>query len=300
MEDLPFRRDLTLNKKILLGNELEASGFSIQNCQQTKAFSDLSVPFLIDTAFERHKGGEYDKWIFSHDSTVTKKDLTGVEVISPISILNTPFLIELEKICLFLKNHGAFIDQFCSNHIHFDFRVFHKNINALKKFILIMSYYEPEWNRFFAGEFQELRIGTNYYARNITKRLYQLDKLHDLFAIDSLILFLNELKKLGRYHTVNCTSASETKKISRNTIEERSPNGSLNPVILENNIYFLLKTVEYCLENDEWQNLYQEWLLLQGEENRSPSLSKSRKLSRTIFQDKEDLRYFDWQYEKHF
>jgi hypothetical protein len=299
MENLPFRHDLKLQKKILLGTEIEAEGFNVLESEQNHLFSQLQVPFQIDTTFESHKGGTYEKWIFSHDSTVTRQNNKGVEVISPISYLNPSFLDELEKICAFLETNGAYISEQCSAHIHFDFRLFLKNIDALKKFILIMSYYEPECNRFFAGEEETIRpLGSGFYAKDTTKKLYLLEQLYQIFAIDNLNEFLSKLKRIGRYHNLNFMNANIYRKISRNTIELRSPNGSLNPVILENNIYFLLKIVEYCLVNSEWHNLYYKWYELQGNENRIPEISKARKLSRTILTDKTDLRYFDWQYEK--
>lgn len=225
----------------------------------------------------------------------------GVEVISPISLLNPIFLNELEIVCQFLKEHEGYIDECCSAHIHFDFRIFHKHLDALKKFILIMAYYEPELNRFFAGEQEEIRImGIIGFSKSINKVLQYLDSKQHLFEKNNLSEFLEKAKVLNRFYALNFSNAKLINILSRNTVELRSPNGSLNPVILENNIYTLLKIVEYSLYNSEWKSLYAKWKYLQNERNRKPDQGQARTLSRTIFQGKEDLKYFDWQYEKHF
>ena len=160
-----------------------------------------------------------------------------------------------------------------------------------------MSYYEPELNRFFAGEQETLREGANIYARNITRSLYNLEKYYEIFQLEEE-LFINRIKDLGRNYSLNFAHASILKTQNRNTVELRSPNGSLNPVVLENNIYTLLKIVEYCFCNSDWHDLYFQWKELEGQGNRLPELAKARTLSRTIFTSKEDLKYFDWQYEK--
>ena len=300
MEQLPYRKNLDIKKNIFLGTELEVAGFNVLKQYTLNNFQKLHVPYQIDTKYSEHKGGDYTKWLFTHDSTIMQNQ-KGVEVISPISLLNPIFLNELEIVCQFLKKYEGYIDECCSAHIHFDFRIFHKHLDALKKFILIMAYYEPELNRFFAGEQEEIRLmGERGFAQSINKILSILDSRNCIFEKNDFEEFIEEIKELNRFYALNFSNAKLINILSRNTVELRSPNGSLNPVILENNIYTFLKIVEYSLYNSEWQPLYAKWKYLQNERNRKPDQGRARTLSRTIFQEKEDLKYFDWQYEKHF
>ncbi len=297
MYDLNYRRDLNINKKIFLGTEIEVAGFEILKRYLKRDFKNFPFPYKIDTKHESHKGSDYSKWIFTYDSSIMQNK-KGAEVISPISLLNPQLLNELYTVCEFLKKYGGYINEYCAAHIHVDFQIFHNNLNALKKFILIMSYFEPELNRFFAGEQEAIRKNAFVYARNITRFLNSLDYRNQLFEINDETAFVKEMNALDRTRLLNFSHASMLKILTRNTVELRSPNGSLNPVILENNIYTLLKIIEYCFYDNEWKNLYYKWKELNGNENRQPDNQKARVLSRTIFSSKEDIKYFDWQYEK--
>lgn len=298
MEDLLFRRNLQLQYHIPFGTELEITHFNILKNLEQNNFAKLHIPHQVDIQFKEQRKKEYSSWIFTYDPTVTKKGVGG-EVISPVSILAPSFLNDLEKLCTFLKTYGAKIDESCSAHIHINFNAFlNKNIDCFKKFILILSYYEAELNRFFAGEEQDIRsLAALNYAKSITDKLYFLDK-KGLFTIQNWITFLEELKKMKKYVALNVQYAKVSNEQNRNTVEFRTPNASLNPVILENNIYFLLKIVEYCFNQSDWQDLYNKWKYEQLKPHREPEPQKVRTLSRTILTDKEDLKYFDWQYEQ--
>lgn len=297
--ELPVRFEFPLHHQIPFGTELEVAGFDILKQYQKNSFRELDVNYQINTRYEENKISDYHKWLFTHDSSIMQ-NTRGVEVISPISLLNQKFILELMKLCNFLTKYDGFITEECSQHIHVGFHIF-PNLDSVKTFFLLYSLTEPELNRFFAGEQETLRAPAEFcFAQNITKLLHKIDKVTKLFQENDPAMFIQRLHIMEKRYALNGRNIKSFSRENRNTIELRSPNGSLNPIILENNVYFLLKMIEYCIENPKWQNLYEVWKLQDEEKNRLPDQNTALKLSRMILKDRTDLKYFDWQYEKHF
>lgn len=293
---LEKKRFSSLQKQIPFGTELEIAGFDILLNQQD--FPNLKIPYQIDLKHESNKKSDYKTWLFTQDSTIMKMS-KGVEVISPISYLDYHFLTNLFQICNFIEQRGGYVDDNCAFHIHVGFPIFRFNLEALKKLILLMAYYEPELNRFFAGsEFHIRLLGRNFWARNITPVLLNLEKGYNLFHLENYHQFCHMIKGIDKTYALNFKNISLEDVILRNTIELRNPNASLSPFILSNNIYTFLKMVEYCFRNPNWKYIYYQFMEVANEKTRVPEPNKALELAVKIFQKKKDIQYFRMQYEK--
>jgi len=295
---LEYRRQLNIQKLFPLGTELEVAGFNILESYQKNVFQKFPYPYLIDTNYQSHRHSDYQKWLFTYDSSIMQNK-KGVELISPISKLDPSFLNALEIVTTFLKEHHGYIDSNCAQHIHYSFLVFYHHLEALKRFLLLVSYYEPEIQIFLAGEASTLRPKAEIYAGSITQALRNLHFQYQLFQESNWEQFIAKLNLLNRSYGLNFREAKTDTSWLRNTVEIRYPNGSLNPIILENNIYFIYKLIECSFQNINNQELL-EWWLVETETPRLPSPEKAYELSKMLCQSKEDFAYFDWQYSKRF
>lgn len=174
----------------------------------------------------------------------------GWEFVSPILYDNFTTWQEVKQVCSYLKGFCT-INSFCGGHIHYGAQVFQNNYKYLLNFIFIWMAYEDIIYRFGNGEMINTRQEANLYAIPVINRFKDIIINNGLpknvrsllknFKTVSLELGLNFYNYFAYY-----TYKTNTK----NTIEVRSPNGTLEETIWQNNINFFGKMIQKALSDD--------------------------------------------------
>ena len=157
---------------------------------------------------------------------------------------------EIKQTCEYLKLFCD-INSRCGGHIHFGADLFDDNDYYIKNLIYLWMAYEDIIYRFGNGEMINTRFSAYRYARPVVN-IFDYFILHDeLFA--DIDRFLEVFKNLTRNLGLNFNNYSlyHTNDIlDKNTIEVRTPNGSLEEVIWQNNVRFFGKLFEAATNND--------------------------------------------------
>lgn len=274
-------------------------------------FSD-AVTFGLELEFEKVKQGINKRiimeriakkdWKMDDDSTLDR----GAEILSPILKDNVKTWQDLNHVCKVLKEVSEIYNN-AGSHIHIGTQTLGEEREHWLNFLKLWSVYENIIFRFSYGEYLTFRPSIEKYAEMISKRFwntYEEAKQDDL----TLYRIINNLNT-SRYRTVNFANVdiyNLNETVEMNTIEFRCPNGTLSPVIWQNNVNLFVNLLTYSkskqfnddivqkrrIENlDKYAklNLYSEIFLEQ-----------SLELADEIFSTNLDKIYFLKQYLKSF
>ena len=286
---LKYRDKLDLPKFVTFGVEIE---FEDANTESVQHRLYLDFP----------------EWKFDCDPSVTTLDLNdeslGGEVISPV-LKDNPFnWQEIFKVCSFLDRCGASITDLSGGHIHFGTQVLGYNKKHWLNLIKLWIIYEPLIYRFSFGE----RLGPR---AGIFKTAIQLDKvlLKNLSSFENSADLYELLKYFpsDKYYSFNtcCVKPNKRGITEGNTVEVRCPNGTINPVIWQNNINFFAKLFLYCSGNNfdsEFINYKLDYLkdgMIHYDYN-DIYIDEALELSDLVFSNELDKLYFLKQYLKDF
>jgi len=226
---LEYRQELNVAKNLTFGTEIE---FIQEPVSAT--FNWILEIIMADQT-------NVDGYTCTTDGSLS---VGGLEVQSPIMNNTTNTWIEFEKILDFLQAIGS-IDETCSAHIHIGTTALNNDLQVWRNFFLLWSTYEKIIIRFFDGEFIRHR---DLYFQNDRPMSQKMWEVYNLInpqtnQIDDMV----NLVCSSRYQAVNFQNITDfNEQALKNTIEFRSPNGSLNPIIWQNNINLLLNLLEYC------------------------------------------------------
>lgn len=199
---IKYRYRLGINKKITFGVEIEFDDY--ENYLDTYYFLEDNNIFYN---------------IFEEQS------VKGFEINSCILIDTINDWIDLRKICQFLRKNKATTNKGnAGGHIHVGLQIF-KNEENFDKFLKCYMLYEDILNRFFCGEYINIRKNAKYYAALCKNNVYNSETY-------------SERKKALYLDKINFKRFKE-----RNTIEFRRPNGTLNEIIWQNNINAIIKMI---------------------------------------------------------
>ena len=226
---LTLRNELKIDKNITFGLEIEVEKPVINNIKQSFEENDLDK-----------------KWTL-------KKDLSlagGIEAISPKLIDTKHNWQELKKICDILEKYSI-IGNRCGGHIHVGIQALGTKKQTWINFINLWSTYENIIYRFVYGEYLNARYAMNKYASPIAlelkedyKKIKRLEKKLDTKDIINMIS-----KRRGQavnFLNINLDEKNKQKeKYYNNTIEFRCPNGTINPVIWQNNTNLFINLLNY-------------------------------------------------------
>ena len=182
----------------------------------------------------------------------------GSEIISPILNDSMDSWIDLRSVCDIVRNNAYILDN-SSGHIHIGTHILGNNPKYWRNFAILWATYENVIFRFLYGEYASGRSCILKYASPISKDFIdKLDRIEDrakmINANPMFRLFDNgeEPEKIRRRKSVNFTNVSRLQPYiydwvyEMNTVEFRSPNGTLNPVIWQNNVNLITKLILYC------------------------------------------------------
>ena len=264
--DLELRNSLNFNNNVTFGIEIESE------------FADVDkINFLVNANnLDR-------KWLLKDDFSLDR----GIEIASPILKDEKKSYEEIKTICNIFKKYSM-IGANCGGHIHIGSQIL-ENEENLKKLINFWTLYEHIIYRFTNGEYLNARPSLNIYAaplryvclpNNFTYNKY------NVAMVDSAIRICN-------------ISSYNTQKL-RNTIEFRSPNGTLNEVIWQNNINLFVKMIEKIknIDIDELYYKYYDCFSISTNEYNKIYFKDAINFTDIVFDNLTDKIYFLSQYFK--
>lgn len=208
--NLELRDNLNLNKNITFGIEIESEFADITNIE-----NEIELDGLKNT------------WQLKDDYTLDN----GIEISSPILKDDSRAYKEIELVCNIFKKYSK-IGVHSGGHIHIGSQILESEHNILA-LVNFWSLFEHVIYRFTNGEYLNIRPSADLYATPLRclslPSPYNFSKYNNVM-VDSCIRLCN-------------ISSFKNKKI-RNTIEFRSPNGTFEPVIWQNNLNLFTKMIE--------------------------------------------------------
>ena len=169
-------------------------------------------------------------WYVQGDATLIR----GAEISSPILTDKSYDWDNLKQVCGIVSQYAS-IGKNSGGHIHIGTQVLGNKTKNWLNFIKIWSVYENIIYRFVYGEFLNARTSMRGYAEPILR--------------ESSTISLEDIKTIlphYRYQAVSFGNVSNFETIkNRNTIEFRCPNGTLNPIIWQNNVNFFVNLLLY-------------------------------------------------------
>lgn len=273
--EIKYKDNLDLPKNVLFGLEIEYEGLK-------------QIKFALP-----------NKWINKKEDTIPD----GGEINSNPMVDSLDTWNNLKYVLENLKKENAKIYDAASGHIHFDSRILGSDFDAWIRLIKLWIMYEPIIYRFSSGEKDKLRKLCMKYAFYLRYSL--LDKYDDLMccvSYDELISYLNNVCR--RCYGLCLYNVDRYK--DKNTIEVRCPNGSLEPIIWQNNVDFFanfflaIKNKEIDEELFKYRTKTFNEKIRYGKTYLNEDVNLAVELSDFIFSDEEKKMDFLKQYTKIF
>ena len=243
-------------------------------------------------------------WDLKLDGTLDN----GGEITSDILFDTKENWDELKRICFIVKEN-AMIGKNSGAHIHIGTQVLGDKDESWKNFLSLWEAYENIIYRFSYGEYLNARDGMLLYSKTISKKINELYKKinkKDITKEDIIKYF-----KSDRNQAVNFENVVEFYGISYfNTIEFRCPNGTLNPVIWQNNVNLFVNLLKYSKSDKYNADIVKRRRIINGDKfiNCNPRttlelysniyLEQALELCDMIFNNNLDKIYFLRQYLK--
>lgn len=225
---LSLRDNVGIDKDITFGMELE--------------FEQVNREHVVDDLVHHNLNEE---WKVKGDGSLDH----GGEIASPILKDFKVNWEKLAKVCSIVSHH-AVIGEKAGGHIHIGTPTIGGEPSSWINFLKIWSIYENIIFRFVYGEYLTGREGINKYAvpmSNSFMRVATLFEGENEYNIFQLLSSLNREK----YQAVNLNHVgSFDREYNKNTIEFRCPNGTLDPVIWQNNLNLFVKLLLCCKNNN--------------------------------------------------
>lgn len=220
---LQLRTTLNFTPDITFGLEIEA-----EDTSQVQIYDQLKLHNLWGT------------WDLKNDASLE----FGVEINSPVLTDTPKNWQELDQICAILRPLSI-INNNCGGHIHIGTQILGEKTTSWLQFIILWSTYENIIFRFLYGEYLTARTSLHQYAPPLAKTLTRDYKfLKRIWHLHPKTI----IKKVD--HTKNqAINFSYIDKLTEedycNTIEFRAPNGTLDPIIWQNNVNLLVSILNY-------------------------------------------------------
>lgn len=223
---LSYRNKLKLDERLQFGVEIEFDGFPME---MVNSFLYIVSP----------------EW-----KVVPERSLAeGGEVVSPILHNNENSWEYLNEVCSFLSIAGAKDDELTGAHVHAGADMLGYNTRAWKNLGKLIMAYENIIFRFSSGDYLISRESVLKYAKPMAiqfKEIYDLykDKCDNTYDLSYYLT-------CERHKSVNFAKMFKNMNVDNSfkqdsTIEFRCPNGSLNPIIWQNNVNMFVKLLYYA------------------------------------------------------
>lgn len=254
--------------------------------------------------YELKKSGFIDKgWSVKPEQIIqeeTRQEYKG-EINSPVLSNKLEDLNSLKEVLKIVKSLKAKSDYNCASHIHFDAeRLSYDNVYYLQNLMLLFMAYEDILYKYSAGEMNNIRP----YAWNCAKPLMlELNgEVEDYFYNDiDYIDFYYYIEQSKRDVSLNLINLRHS---GLQTVEFRTPNGTLNDFIWQNNIntFGLMIDCAIRMSDETRQYLYKEIKRKQiiGFDDEFININKAKEFTNLISVSETDEINFLKQYQKRF
>jgi len=227
MSPLQMRQELGLPKETSFGMEIEFEDAIRRHVSSSMSSQpNLEWEMQSDGSVAGEKGGE----------------ITGGEIVSPVLKDEPKSYEDLSKICEILKTYRAKAGNRAGGHIHIGSQIIGEDYDALSNFLKTWTAFERVMYRFAYGD----KIGPRKnitYAGPIGNEL-----IHIINALGKGIDDYPKLRKNlpnDRYIAVNFKNFWNDYR-RKDTIEFRCPNGTINPIVWQNNLNVFVKMLDRC------------------------------------------------------
>ena len=133
-------------------------------------------------------------------------------------------------------------------HVHADMSLLENNPEYLETLLKIFCIYEHIIFRFSFGEEDRSNINIASYSREISNRLYNY--LRKTGKINNFYKCLSELRELFNCKSYAINFHQKDLNCKSDTIEIRPFNSSFNPIIIQNDINFVLSMINNIISNN--------------------------------------------------
>ena len=273
--EFDYKDKLNLPKNVLFGLEIEYENLKKIN---------FSLP---------------SNWINKEENTITD----GGEINSNPLIDSKDTWNKLKSVLESLEKEGAKMYDTAAGHIHFDSSILNRNFNTWLKLIKAWIMYEPIIYKFSTGERKDLRSFYKSYAFYL--RYLLLNNLVNFDCMYDSEELINKLNNVCSRDYGLCLSNVD-RNSNKNTIEVRCPNGSLNPIIWQNNVNFfanfLLSINQKEIDEELFKYRKEKYFLEHryGRDYLKEDINLALELSDFVFLDDESKINFLKQYTKRF
>ncbi len=223
---LELRNRLGVDKSVTFGLEIESE--SANKSQIKKLITEMDIENV---------------WCVGSDLSLND----GIEVKTGIMTDEEETWKDVKQVCLIMDKNSK-IGNNAGGHVHIGSQILGDDTNAWINFIRFWGVYENIIFRFSSGEFLTHRPHEERYSKPIAKEF--LSQYGNLNSKEKNLYFLLHKFRCqdNRDFAVNLKNVicydPKTLK-NKNTIEFRCPNGTLNPVIWQNNVNFFVKMLNY-------------------------------------------------------
>lgn len=171
------------------------------------------------------------------------------EICTPILNISNINWNRIKDLCYIIKKSG-YIGNNSGAHIHIGAQILNNNMTSVSNFTAMIIAYENILARFFYGNFINERLSMHIYAPPVANDWYDVYLhfelyRHTKYEIKDIINILSGYFEKNQF--INLSNASYLgEEYVNNTFEYRAPNGTLDPVIWQNNLNIIVKMMKYC------------------------------------------------------
>ena len=277
---ISLRYSLGLPEEVTFGLEVEYDDLSEE---EVNAFIDSIIPL----------------WYSTEEISLPN----GGEVTSPVLTDKFSSWVDLKRLCLFLRLAGATANDGVGSHIHVGVpNTLGNNLKTWLNFIKKWMIYEDVIFRFTNGESVTPRANYISHCYPIALELYDM-----LLNVEGSL----DLDKLSwiippeRFQSINFRNVKWDNLNDNNlfnTIEFRTPNGTLEETIWQNNVNFFVKFLLSCKKEQDEEYIKYVMSKLSKVYNYGDyykiNIDKAFRLADDIFDNELDKVYFLRQYIK--
>lgn len=226
--NLEYRNTLNFKKTTTFGYEIETEN------------ADIEI-------IKEYLYSKKEEWFLLFDPSLKN----GAEIPTPILKDNINCWNKIKDLLIFLQKHSA-IKENCGGHIHIGKQVLGDSNKELLNFLKLYSTYEHIIYYFAYGEDDKPREVIKEYAKPISNDFWITYNEYK----DNIFVPREEIIKkvtVTRNRGVSLKYLLPYERPDIDTIEFRCPNGTLNPIIWQNNTNLFVKLLEYS-KNPNFDN----------------------------------------------
>jgi len=186
-------------------------------------------------------------WMLEDETVISKPTIDhtcGGELISPILTDNSDSWADISDKCRKLVKSGATITEYTGGHIHIGSQIIGENPDNIRVFLKMWELFENVIYRFSYGYENRERLGMEMYASPIGTKLKKLRNSRSGYkTFQSFYYWINYFRtqQATKFEGISFKNFRGCEEDLGNTIEIRCPNGTLNPIIWQNNINFFTR-----------------------------------------------------------